>query len=99
MNILELVENCRRIGISGHENPDGDCAGSCCGIALYLRKMLPQARVDIYLEPLTAETLRRIIENIIFDINHDRNTSFAIEITCVRISCFALYIGMFAGLP
>ncbi len=52
MKILDLVKNCKRIGISGHENPDGDCAGSCCGLALFLRKMLPHTQVDIYLETL-----------------------------------------------
>ena len=76
MNILELVENCRRIGISGHENPDGDCAGSCCGIALYLRKMLPQARVDIYLEPLRDCLAANIpgADTIIHEMTGDEDT-------------------------
>ena len=52
MKILETVKNCTKIGIAGHENPDGDCAGACCGLALYLRKAMPEAQVDIYLEPL-----------------------------------------------
>lgn len=60
MRILELVKNCRRIGISGHVNPDGDCAGSCCGLALFLRKELPEAAVDIYLEPLPDSLFRNI---------------------------------------
>ena len=52
MKILETVKNCTRIGIAGHENPDGDCAGACCGLALYLRKAMPEAQVDVYLESL-----------------------------------------------
>lgn len=52
MRLLELVNNCKRIGISGHENPDGDCAGSSCGLGLYLRKVLPDAQIDIYLDPM-----------------------------------------------
>ena len=52
MKILETVKNCTKIGIAGHENPDGDCAGACCGLALYLRKAMPEAQVDVYLEPL-----------------------------------------------
>ena len=55
MQILEEVKDCRTIGISGHENPDGDCAGSCLGLALYLRKMMPEARVDVFLEPLRED--------------------------------------------
>ena len=49
MNILDLLKDCSRIGISGHENPDGDCVGACCGMALFLREMRPEAKVDIYL--------------------------------------------------
>ena len=60
MKILEHVKNCKRIGISGHENPDGDCAGSCCGLALFLRKVLPQAQIDIYLEELPGALARSI---------------------------------------
>ena len=60
MKILELVENCKTIGISGHVNPDGDCAGSCMGMALFLRKYLPGARVDVFLEELPPELERNI---------------------------------------
>ena len=60
MKIADLVKNCTRIGISGHEHPDGDCAGACCGLALYLRKILPEAQVDVFLEPL-PDALRRNI--------------------------------------
>ena len=41
MNILEEVRGCQTIGISGHIRPDGDCAGSCLGMALYLQKAMP----------------------------------------------------------
>ena len=70
MKILELVKNCTRIGISGHENPDGDCAGSCCGLALYLRKVMPQAAVDIYLESMPDALVRNIpgADTIIYDV-------------------------------
>ena len=60
MRILEEVRGCRSIGISGHENPDGDCAGACMGMALYLRKAMPEARVDVFLESLHDELVRNI---------------------------------------
>lgn len=60
MRILEELNGCRTIGISGHENPDGDCAGACLGLALFLRKKLPGARVDVFLESLPAELARNI---------------------------------------
>ena len=60
MNIRELVKKCIRIGITGHENPDGDCTGACCGLALYLRKVMPDAVVDIYLEQPADSLVRNI---------------------------------------
>lgn len=60
LNILELVKGCSLIGISGHENPDGDCVGSCCAMALYLRKAMPDAEIEVYLEEFD-EALARCI--------------------------------------
>ena len=73
MKILDLVKNCARIGISGHENPDGDCVGSCCGLALFLRKALPSAQVDVFLESFPEALMRNIpgAESILFSIPAD----------------------------
>ena len=82
MKILELVKNCTRIGISGHENPDGDCAGSCCGLALYLRKVMPQAAVDIYLESMPDALVRNIpgADTIIYEVtgNEEKYDAFIV---------------------
>jgi len=51
--MLNLLEECRgagRIGISGHVRPDGDCVGSCLGLWQYLKKCLPGANVQVFLE-------------------------------------------------
>ncbi len=61
MNILEEVKDCRTIGISGHINPDGDCVGSCMGMARYLEKAMPQARIDVFLEDF-PESLEHCIK-------------------------------------
>ena len=73
MRILDELKGCGSIGISGHENPDGDCAGSCMGMALFLRKAMPQARVDVFLEPLRDELYNNIpgTDTIITDFNTD----------------------------
>ena len=73
MQILEELKGCATIGISGHENPDGDCAGACLGLALYLRKVMPQARVDVFLEPLRDELYKNIpgSETVITDFRTD----------------------------
>ena len=50
MNLLEECRGAKRIGISGHVRPDGDCIGACMGLYLYLKKELPQAEVQVFLE-------------------------------------------------
>ena len=50
MNIREICEGAERIGISGHIRPDGDCVGSCLGLALYLKKLFPEKKVEVFLE-------------------------------------------------
>ena len=53
MEKFQLLEECKdakRIFISGHIRPDGDCTGSCLAMYLYLKKVLPQAKVTVALE-------------------------------------------------
>ncbi len=50
MNLLKECEGAKRIGISGHVRPDGDCVGSCLALYLYLKKYVPEAFVGVYLE-------------------------------------------------
>lgn len=50
MNILQECKDAKRIGISGHIRPDGDCVGACLALYLYLCKVLPQAQVKVILE-------------------------------------------------
>ncbi|MDO4293953.1 MAG: bifunctional oligoribonuclease/PAP phosphatase NrnA [Eubacteriales bacterium] len=52
--ILEEVRSSDKIAITGHVRPDGDCVGSCMGMYLYLKKALPGAQVDVYLEKPSA---------------------------------------------
>ncbi len=50
IRITEVVRNAGSIAVSGHIRPDGDCVGSVMGLYLYLKKELPEAEVDVYLE-------------------------------------------------
>ena len=50
IRITEEVRNAGSIAVSGHIRPDGDCVGSVMGLYLYLKKELPEAEVDVYLE-------------------------------------------------
>lgn len=60
MNILEEVRNCKTAAITGHINPDGDCVGSCMGMALYLEKTRPDMRVDVFLERPSDALVRNV---------------------------------------
>ena len=54
MRIIDEVKDAATIGISGHVRPDGDCVGSCMGLYLYLKKELPKAEINVYLEKPAA---------------------------------------------
>lgn len=60
MRIIDEVGSLKRIAISGHENPDGDCVGSCMGMALFLRKVMPEAQIDVFLEDFSDALKRNI---------------------------------------
>ncbi len=50
INLLEECKDAKKIVISGHIRPDGDCVGSCMAMYLYLKKALADAEVVICLE-------------------------------------------------
>lgn len=50
MDLLQVCDGAKRIGISGHVRPDGDCVGACLALAMYLEKKLPRAKVKVFLE-------------------------------------------------
>ncbi len=48
----DQIAGCETIAIAGHIRPDGDAIGSCLGTALYLKKLMPQASVTVFLEDI-----------------------------------------------
>ena len=50
MKIINEVKGAKTIAISGHVRPDGDCVGSVMGLYLYLKKEMPEAEIDVYLD-------------------------------------------------
>jgi len=55
---MDLREEClgaKKIGISGHIRPDGDCVGVCLSLQMYLSKLLPEAEVTVYLQKPSEE--------------------------------------------
>lgn len=53
IKISEELKDARRVAISGHVRPDGDCVGSCMGMYLYLTENFPSLEeVTVYLEEI-----------------------------------------------
>lgn len=60
MDLLRELRGAKTVGISGHERPDGDSIGSSMAAALYIRKMLPGTRVDVFCETLPDSLQKNI---------------------------------------
>lgn len=50
LKIEQLVGDARKICITGHIRPDGDCVGSCLGLRRYLLDTDSSRSVDVYLQ-------------------------------------------------
>lgn len=50
INLAEECKGAKRIGISGHVRPDGDCVGAVLALQMYLNKCVPGATVQVFLE-------------------------------------------------
>ncbi len=50
INILEICKGAKKIGITGHIRPDGDCVGSVMAMWQFLTKALPGADVEAVLQ-------------------------------------------------
>lgn len=88
MKIIDEVKDAKTIGISGHVRPDGDCVGSVMGLYLYLTKVLPDVRIDVYLEkPADIFGCIRDIDKINSDFTADirYDVFFAMDCNAERL--------------
>lgn len=72
IKILEEVQGAQSIAISAHIRPDGDAVGSTMGMAMFLRRALPECRVDVFLGHMDAAIERHIAGAE--TVNHDYKT-------------------------
>ena len=75
MNILQECGNAKRIGISGHIRPDGDCVSACLALYQYLSKCMPEAQVKVFLER-PADIFREIKGYELIDSNFPEEEPF-----------------------
>lgn len=87
LNLLQEVNGAKRIGITGHLRPDGDCVGSTMALYLYLKKSMPEADIIVFLEE-TAKAYHHIaqVENIdtTFQAKEDFDVFFCLDSTPER---------------
>ena len=50
IKLLDACKKAKKIVISGHVRPDGDCVGSCLAMYQYLKKALPAADIKVFLD-------------------------------------------------
>lgn len=83
MRIIDEMKGAASIAISGHIRPDGDCVGSVMGLYLYLRKELPGAEIEVFLDK-PAEIFACIshIEDIKSGINTNKIFDVFIALDC-----------------
>ena len=55
MKISEVLEGAKKVGITGHIRPDGDCIGSTLGLYNYIQDNMPGTEADVFLEQPGAE--------------------------------------------
>lgn len=72
MKLSEEIKDAKTIGISGHIRPDGDCVGACMALYLYLKKEMPGAVVEVFLEqPAEVFNCIKDVEEIHTDFRTD----------------------------
>lgn len=77
MKLSEFLEGAKRIGITGHIRPDGDCLGSTLGLYNYVQDNMPDIEADVFLEQPGEEFMYlagidkvhgKPLEDVIYDV-------------------------------
>lgn len=84
MDLLKELEGAKKIGISGHVRPDGDCVGACLSMKRYLENAKIDAEITLFLQKPSDDF------NYLAGF-YDINSSF------VGINDFDVYIALDCG--
>lgn len=77
MILSEFLEGAKRIGITGHVRPDGDCIGATLGLYNYVQDNMPDIEADVFLEQPGEEFMylagidkvhNRPLEDVVYDV-------------------------------
>ncbi len=81
MNIGALIGAAKNIAILGHVRPDGDCIGSCLGLANYIWDNYPEKQVEVFTEQFSPEFM--MLKNA-DKIRHDFENAGVYEL-CIAV--------------
>lgn len=56
-NIIDVLGDAKRVGITGHVRPDGDCLGSCTALYTYLSENIENIDIFMFLERVPEDFL------------------------------------------
>lgn len=87
----EYLNNVKKVAITGHVSPDGDCIGSCLGLLNYLRDNYPQITAHVFLQeakgPFSFLPLSEEIRHE--DSNETYDMIFLLDISSITRISFA----------
>lgn len=83
MKRISELKDAKKIAVGGHVRPDGDCVCSAMALYRYLRKELPEAQIDVYLEePAAAFHVLEGVEEIKSDFNTEEVYDIFFALDC-----------------
>lgn len=74
INILKICEGAKKIGITGHIHPDGDCVGATMALWQFLKKAAKEAETEVVLEqPAPVFFCIKGVDQILYDTSVSEN--------------------------
>lgn len=88
VRLEELLTGAKEVALSGHIRPDGDCISSVMSVYQYIRRNMPEIRVNVFLEtPASVFGCIQGIEQIdsYMDTLHEYDVFIAMDCSCDRL--------------
>lgn len=78
-----ILQQANTVAIGGHIRPDGDCIGSCTGLYLYIKKVYPKIKVDLFLEPIQeCFSMLDVVKEVKNEVSTDKEYDLFIALDC-----------------
>ncbi|MGI6072083.1 MAG: DHH family phosphoesterase [Lachnospiraceae bacterium] len=96
MKIADFMKDVKRVAITGHTRPDGDCVGACLALYGYLLKNYPDVSTDVFLEkPSDKLSFIKYSDRIINDCSAAGGHDLMFCLDCASIDRMGMAIDCF----